>query len=138
MNIGKASEASGVSPKMIRHYESIGLIRKVLRTEAGYRVYREEDVHYLRFIRRARDLGFSIDRIRRLLSLWQDENRSNKDVREVAFTHVEELRTKIAELQEMADTLDHLAESCRARGERPHCPILGDLTSGRSRKTLWR
>lgn len=132
MNIGKASKVSGVSPKMIRHYESIGLIPEAARTESGYRVYRDVEIHYLRFIRRARDLGFSIDQIHVLLGLWQNNERSNQDVRAVALAHANELKTKIAELQEMADTLEHLAKVCEGHGQRPHCPILGDLAAGRT------
>ncbi|MFC4173811.1 Cu(I)-responsive transcriptional regulator [Microvirga sp. GCM10011540] len=128
MNIGQAAEASGVSAKMIRYYESIGLIPKTVRTEAGYRVYSDKDVHTLRFIRRARDLGFSVEQIADLVSLWQDRGRASKDVKRVALEHVETLERKIAELQEMAGTLKHLARTCHGDG-RPDCPIIEELAS---------
>lgn len=128
MNIGQAAEASGVSAKMIRYYESIGLIPKTVRTEAGYRVYSDKDVHSLRFIRRARDLGFSVEQISDLVSLWQDRARASKDVKRVALEHVETLERKIAELQEMAGTLKHLARHCHGDG-RPDCPIIETLAS---------
>jgi Cu(I)-responsive transcriptional regulator len=126
MNIGQAAEASGVSAKMIRYYESIGLIPKTVRTEAGYRVYSDKDVHTLRFIRRARDLGFSVEQIADLVSLWQDRGRASKDVKRVALEHVGTLERKIAELQEMAGTLKHLARHCHGDG-RPDCPIIETL-----------
>ena len=127
MNIGEAARRSGVSAKMIRHYESIDLIPRVLRTEAGYRVYTEDGIHTLRFIRRARDLGFPIDRIRILLALWQDRERSNADVRRVAMDHVTELKQRIGQMQAMAATLEHLAHCCAEHGDRPSCPILDNL-----------
>lgn len=126
MNIGKAAAASGVSAKMIRYYESIGLIDAVRRTEAGYRDYVEDDVHVLRFIRRARDLGFSIEAIRELLALWRDRQRASGDVKRIALEHISELETRIAAMQEMAGTLRRLADCCHG-DERPDCPILGDL-----------
>ncbi|RDI58871.1 Cu(I)-responsive transcriptional regulator [Microvirga subterranea] len=128
MNIGQAAEASGVSAKMIRYYESIGLIPKTVRTEAGYRVYSDKDVHTLRFIRRARDLGFSVEQIADLVSLWRDRARASKDVKRVALEHVETLERKIAELQEMAGTLKHLARHCHGDG-RPDCPIIETLAN---------
>jgi Cu(I)-responsive transcriptional regulator len=128
MNIGQAASASGVSAKMIRYYESIGLIPKTVRTESGYRVYSDHDVHTLRFIRRARDLGFSVEQIADLVSLWRDRERASKDVKTIALGHVEVLERKIRELQEMASTLKHLAENCSG-DSRPHCPILEELAS---------
>jgi MerR family transcriptional regulator, copper efflux regulator len=126
MNIGQAADAAGVSAKRIRYYEHIGLIDVVARSEAGYRVYKEHDLHTLRFVRRSRQLGFSIPEIATLLALWRDRQRSSADVKQVAFDHVQELRSKIAELQSMVDTLDHLASHCDG-DSRPECPILSDL-----------
>ena len=131
MNIGQAAAASGVSAKMLRHYESIGLVPRAGRTEAGYRVYGEAEVHTLRFIKRARDLGLPIERIRLLVGLWRDTTRSSADVKRVATEHVAELRTKIAELTGMCETLEHLAAACHG-DHRPECPILRDL-EGRGR-----
>jgi len=126
MNIGKAAAASGVSAKMIRYYESIGLIPAARRTDAGYRAYTEEDVHVLRFIRRARDLGFSVEGITGLLALWHDKGRASADVKRIALEHVATLERKIRELQGMADTLKALASHCHG-DHRPDCPILADL-----------
>ena len=128
MDIGRASKDSGVSVKMIRHYESIGLLPKVARTFANYRVYGPNDVHVLRFIRRARDLGFSIDDIKELLSLWQNRSRSSASVKKIAGKHIDELKAKIEELKSMVDTLEHLAKHCHG-DHRPDCPILDDLSS---------
>ena len=127
MDIGRASKASGVSVKMIRHYEAIGLLPKVARTFANYRVYRESDVHTLRFIRRARALGFSMDDIQELLSLWQNKSRSSASVKKIAGKHVEELNRRVAELNAMVDTLEHLTRHCHG-DQRPDCPILDDLS----------
>ena len=132
MNIGKAAAASGVSAKMIRYYESIDLLAAARRTEAGYRFYTDEDVHVLRFIRRARDLGFSLADIGELLALWQDQGRASADVKGIALAHVAELERKIAQLQGMADTLRTLAEHCHGDA-RPDCPILTDLDAGGGR-----
>lgn len=129
MNIGQASAASGVSAKMLRYYESIGLIPKAVRTEAGYRVYTQSDVQTLRFIRRARDLGLSIERIKLLVGLWHDRGRSSADVKRVATEHVTELEAKILELTAMRDTLQELADACHG-DHRPECPILRDLEGG--------
>ena len=126
MNIGQAAARSGVSAKMIRYYEQIGLIPKAMRSDAGYRHYGPPDVHSLRFIRRARDLGFSVEQISALLALWQDRDRASADVKAMALTHVNRLKAKIAELQAMAQTLGHLAGHCNGN-DRPDCPILSDL-----------
>ncbi len=126
MNIGEAAGASGISAKMIRHYESIGLIRQSLRSEAGYRIYDDKDLHTLRFIRRSRSMGFSLDQIHDLLSLWQDSQRASSDVKAIAQAHVVDLNRRIQELSEMRDTLQHLAAAC-AGDQRPDCPILQDL-----------
>jgi MerR family copper efflux transcriptional regulator len=128
MNIGEAAAASGVSAKMIRHYESINLIRKSLRSDAGYRKYSDNDLHTLRFIKRARTLGFSLDQIGDLLSLWQDSGRASADVKAIAQAHVAELNKRIVELTEMRDTLTHLAHCC-AGDNRPECPILHGLAA---------
>ena len=126
MNIGEAAAASGVSAKMIRHYESIGLIGEATRTASGYRVYTGHDVHTLSFIRRARDLGFSVPQIRDLLALWRDQHRASADVKRIALGHVEELRAKMREIQAITDTLLHLAEHCHGDA-RPDCPIIHGL-----------
>jgi MerR family copper efflux transcriptional regulator len=126
MNIGQASKASGVTAKMIRYYESIELIKAGRRTDAGYRIYGDSDVHMLRFIKRARTLGFSLERIKELLSLWQDPARASADVKAIAQSHVAELQQRIRELTEMRDTLSDLAEACSG-DHRPDCPILHSL-----------
>ena len=128
MNIGEAARASMVSAKMIRHYESIGLIAPARRTEAGYRVYSNGDVRVLQFIHRARALGFSLEQIRALLALWQDKARASADVRGMARAHIEELNRKIAEMEAMRRTLEHLAASCHGDA-RSDCPILDDLAA---------
>ena len=126
MNIRQASSASGVSAKMIRYYESIGLIRAALRTGSNYRVYSAEEVHVLRFIKRARTLGFSMEETATLLGLWQDKSRASAEVKEIATGHIAALETKISELQGMVRTLKHLAHCCGGN-DRPDCPILDDL-----------
>ena len=126
MNIGEAAAASGVSAKMIRHYEEQGFVPKAGRTVAGYRVYRENDVHALRFIRRARDLGFSLKEIKDLLGLWNNRRRASADVKRLADKHVKELDQKIAEMQAMRRTLVDLVDHCHG-DNRPDCPILEDL-----------
>ncbi|WP_366555776.1 Cu(I)-responsive transcriptional regulator [Aquibaculum sediminis] len=128
MNIGAAAGASGVSAKMIRYYESIGLIAPATRSAAGYRLYGDTEVHSLRFIRRARDLGFSLDQIGTLLALWQDRSRASADVKRLALEHVDELERKAKDLQEMAETLKHLAHTCHGDG-RPDCPIIESLAA---------
>lgn len=126
MNIGEAAQASGVSAKMIRHYESVGLVETPPRTEGGYRRYDERAVHTLRFVRRARNLGFSLDEIRNLLSLWRDRGRASADVKALTLRHVADLEQRIAELAAMRDTLRELAQHCSG-DERPDCPILADM-----------
>ena len=126
-NIGAASKASGVSAKMIRHYEDIGLLPKVARSFGNYRVYSANDIHVLRFIRRGRDLGFSIEEIRELLGLWRNKSRSSAAVKKIAGKHIADLRVKIAELESMVQTLDHLTRNCHG-DHRPDCPILDDLS----------
>ncbi|NDP60924.1 MAG: Cu(I)-responsive transcriptional regulator [Oxalobacteraceae bacterium] len=126
MSIGQAATFSGVSAKMIRYYEQLGLIPQATRSEAGYRQYSPADAHSLRFIRRARDLGFSVGQITGLLALWGDRDRASADVKAMALAHVTGLKAKIAELQAMAQTLEHLANHCHGN-DRPDCPILADL-----------
>ncbi|MGY0559926.1 MULTISPECIES: Cu(I)-responsive transcriptional regulator [unclassified Luteimonas] len=126
MNIGEASSASGVSAKMIRYYEQAGLIPAASRSASGYRIYDDADVHRLRFIRRARDLGFSVAEIGELLDLWNDRSRRSADVKRLARTHIADLQERIAKLQQMADTLQTLADCC-AGDDRPDCPILEGL-----------
>ncbi|MDX0190361.1 Cu(I)-responsive transcriptional regulator [Sinorhizobium meliloti] len=129
MNIGQASNASGVSSKMIRYYEQIGLIKPALRTASSYRTYGDNDVHTLRFVRRARDLGFSVEQIKELLALWRDRSRASSDVKAVALEHVAELERKIDAIQEMAKTLKHLASHCHG-DDRPECPIIEEIANG--------
>jgi len=126
MDIGRTAKESGVSAKMIRHYETIGLLPKVARTFANYRVYRPNDVHTLRFIRRARALGFSMDDVRELVGLWHNKARRSGAVKKIAAGHVDELKTKIRELQGMLQVLEHLMRHCHG-DHRPECPILEDL-----------
>jgi MerR family transcriptional regulator, copper efflux regulator len=126
MNIGDAAKASGVSAKLIRYYESIGLIPEAGRTASGYRVYTAAEVNTLRFIKRARTLGFSIERIQHLVGLWQDKARASSEVKHIALEHVTELEAKIAEMQAMRDALRELADACHG-DHRPDCPILRDL-----------
>jgi MerR family transcriptional regulator, copper efflux regulator len=128
MNIGEAAKQSGVTAKMIRHYESLGLLKQARRTDAGYRIYDAPDVHTLRFIRRARDLGFSIKEIQQLVGLWQNRRRASSDVRRIAQGHMTALDAKIAELQGMRRTLEQLVHDCHG-DHRPDCPILEDLAS---------
>lgn len=128
MNIGQASRHSGISTKMIRHYEGLGLIQPAARTESNYRDFSERDVNDLRFIRRARSLGFSIEEISRLLSLWRDGSRPSREVKALAESHIQALEQRIAEMQAMTNTLRHLARGC-AGDDRPDCPILADLAA---------
>ena len=129
MNIGAASVASGISAKMIRYYESIGLLVPAGRSAAGYRLYSGQDVHRLRFIRRARDLGFSLEQIAELLALWADSGRQSGDVKALAQQHIDALQQRIAELQSMVNTLGALV-SCCSGDSRPDCPILEDMAAG--------
>ncbi len=126
MNIGEVARASGVSAKMIRYYESIGLLPAAARSASGYRVYGRSDVHRLGFIRRARRLGFSVAQIGRLEALWRDTNRTSAEVKRIALEHVAELEEKIGELEAMRRTLRHLADHCQG-DQRPDCPIIDDL-----------
>ncbi|MEC5399109.1 Cu(I)-responsive transcriptional regulator [Uliginosibacterium sp. H1] len=126
LDIGQAAAASGVSAKMIRHYEEIGLLREVPRTAANYRVYNAQHVHALRFIRRARKLGFPVAEIQALLDLWQNQRRSSATVKRIATRHIDALQARVDELQSMLATLRHLVHCC-AGDERPDCPILDDL-----------
>ena len=125
-NIGQAAETTGVSAKMIRHYESIGLVPKADRTFANYRIYSENDLHTLRFIKRGRTLGFSMKQIEALLGLWQGR-RASSQVKKLALQHVQELEQRMREMQAMRDTLDNLARNCHG-DDRPDCPILEDLS----------
>lgn len=126
VNIGEAARQSGVSAKMLRHYESLGLLGAVARTESGYRLYSPADVHTLRFIRRCRDLGFSMAEIAELVGLWQDRARASSSVKKIAQKHMDELSQRIAALQSMQRTLSGLVDCCHGDA-RPDCPILDDL-----------
>lgn len=129
MNIGQLAQASGVNAKMIRYYESIGLIPPAERTDSNYRVYRSNDVHLLKFIKRSRNLGFSIPEIELLLGLWQNTGRSSAEVKELAMKHIRDLELRIQEMQGMLTTLRRVAEHCHG-DDRPDCPILEDLAHG--------
>ena len=128
LNIGDAARASGVTAKMIRHYESIGLVKAPRRTDAGYRLYSEQEVRVLQFIHRGRTLGFSLEQIGDLLALWEDKHRASADVRALAQRHIDELNRKIAEMESMRRTLESLAASCHG-DDRSDCPILDDLAA---------
>ncbi|AIC17854.1 MULTISPECIES: Cu(I)-responsive transcriptional regulator [Pseudomonas] len=129
MNIGQAARKSGLSAKMIRYYESIGLLRPAHRSDSGYRLYGDDDLHSLAFIKRSRDLGFSLEEVGKLLTLWQDRQRASADVKALARQHIDELNRKIAELAGLRDTLQDLVQHCHG-DHRPDCPILKDLASG--------
>ncbi|AUG38970.1 MULTISPECIES: Cu(I)-responsive transcriptional regulator [Pseudomonas] len=129
MNIGQAARKSGLSAKMIRYYESIGLLRPAHRSDSGYRLYGDDDLHSLAFIKRSRDLGFSLEEVGKLLTLWQDRQRASADVKALARQHIDELNRKIAELAGLRDTLQDLVKHCHG-DHRPDCPILKDLASG--------
>lgn len=128
MNIGEAARLSGVSAKMVRHYESLGLLPGVARTDAGYRQYGEREVHTLRFIRQARDLGFSMAEISELVKLWQNQRRSSASVKKIAQKHLADIDAKMAEMAAMRKTLQHLVHCCHG-DDRPDCPIIEKLAS---------
>ncbi|WEX78989.1 Cu(I)-responsive transcriptional regulator [Sinorhizobium numidicum] len=128
MNIGQASKASGVSSKMIRYYEQIGLISPAHRTESSYRTYADNDIHTLRFVRRARDLGFSVEQMKELLALWRDRSRASSDVKAIALEHIAELERKAAAIQEMTKTLKYLVNHCHG-DDRPDCPIIEEIAN---------
>lgn len=129
MNIGEASKKSGVSAKLIRHYESIGIIPKASRALSGYRTYSEKEVNILRFVKRSRGLGFSMEEIKKLVGLWRNKKRASLEVKKLATKHIENLELKIHELQSMVDSLKHLANNCHG-DDRPDCPILEELAEG--------
>jgi len=129
MNIGQAAKQSGLSAKMIRYYESTGLLQAAHRSDSGYRLYGKDDLHTLAFIKRSRDLGFSLEEVGKLLTLWQDRQRASADVKALARQHIVELNHKIEELASLRDTLQELVEHCHG-DDRPDCPILKDLASG--------
>lgn len=135
MNIGQAAKATGISAKMIRYYEETGLIGPVARTGSGYRVYDARDIHTLGFIKRSRDLGFSVERIAALLQLWHDRSRHSADVKAMALEHIAVLNQRIAELQGMVATVQALADCCSG-DDRPECPILTDIESGHAPKAV--
>jgi len=129
MNIGQAARRSGLSTKMIRYYESIGLLKPATRSDSGYRLYQAEDLHSLAFIKRSRDLGFSLEEVGKLLTLWQDRERASADVKALAMQHIDELNRRIEELVSLRDTLGELVSHCQG-DHRPDCPILKDLANG--------
>jgi MerR family copper efflux transcriptional regulator len=129
MNIGQAAKQTGLSAKMIRYYESIDLLPAAGRTDSGYRQYGSQDLHRLAFIKRSRDLGFSLAEVSQLLALWQDRERASADVKALAAGHISELERKISELSGLRDTLQELISNCQG-DDRPDCPILKDLESG--------
>ncbi|BBR52324.1 MULTISPECIES: Cu(I)-responsive transcriptional regulator [Pseudomonas] len=131
MNIGQAARSSGLSTKMIRYYESIGLLKPAVRSDSGYRLYQQDDLHTLAFIKRSRDLGFSLEEVAKLLTLWQDRQRASADVKALAMQHIEALNKRIEELVSLRDTLSDLAAHCQGN-DRPDCPILKDLANGKS------
>ena len=126
MNIGEAAKASGINAKLIRHYESLGIIPKAQRSDSGYRQYSDSDVHILIFVKRARAMGFSMKEIKKLVSLWRNKTRASAEVKQLATTHIKSLEKKIAELQAMVTSLKHLSHNCHG-DHRPDCPILEDF-----------
>lgn len=128
MNIGQAAEASGINAKLIRHYESIGVLPRAKRSGSGYRQYSDDDIHVLRFVKRARSLGFSMKEIKKLVNLWRNRSRASSDVKKMILIHIQGLENKIRDLQAMQSTLLKLADHCRG-DDRPSCPILDDLSS---------
>ena len=135
MNIGEASKKSGVSAKLIRHYESIGIIPKASRALSGYRTYSDREVNILKFVKRSRSLGFSMEEIKKLGSLWRNKKRTSQEVKKLATKHIDELEQKITELQSMVETLKHLATNCHG-DERPDCPILDELAAEKPGNSL--
>ncbi|MCQ3003543.1 Cu(I)-responsive transcriptional regulator [Pseudomonas syringae] len=131
MNIGQAAKQSGLSAKMIRYYEATGLLQAAHRSDSGYRLYGKDDLHTLAFIKRSRDLGFSLEEVGKLLTLWQDRQRASADVKALAREHIADLNQKIEEMVSLRDTLQELVEHCHG-DDRPDCPILKDLASGGS------
>ena len=129
MNIGQAAKRTGLSAKMIRYYESIGLLKPATRTDSGYRLYGPDDLHSLTFIKRSRDLGFSLEEVAKLLTLWQDRQRASADVKALASEHIADLNRRIDELVSLRDTLSELVAHCQG-DDRPDCPILKDLAAG--------
>ncbi|WP_449429997.1 Cu(I)-responsive transcriptional regulator [Pseudomonas putida] len=129
MNIGQAARRSGLSTKMIRYYEAIGLLKPATRSDSGYRLYQPQDLHSLAFIKRSRDLGFSLEEVGRLLTLWQDRGRASADVKALAMEHIDELNRRIEEMVSLRDTLAELIAHCQG-DDRPDCPILKDLANG--------
>jgi Cu(I)-responsive transcriptional regulator len=126
VNIGEAARLSGISARMVRHYEGLGLLGEVHRTESGYRQYSPADVHTLRFIKRSRDMGFSMEQVAELVDLWHNRRRTSASVKRIAQSHLEELERRIAAMQGMQRTLAHLVHCCQG-DQRPNCPILDDL-----------
>ncbi|HCN45452.1 MAG TPA: Cu(I)-responsive transcriptional regulator [Pseudomonas sp.] len=129
MNIGQAAKRTGLSAKMIRYYESIGLLKPASRSDSGYRLYGQDDLHSLTFIKRSRDLGFSLEEVAKLLTLWQDRQRASADVKALANEHIADLNRRIEELVSLRDTLSELVAHCHG-DDRPDCPILKDLAAG--------
>ncbi|QDK42357.1 Cu(I)-responsive transcriptional regulator [Bacteriovorax stolpii] len=127
MNIGEAAAISGVSAKLIRYYESLGIVPKAGRSDTGYRIYKESDVHILSFVKKARSLGFSMKEIKKLVSLWRNKSRASSEVKNLAQIHIKQLESKIHELQMMTNTLKHLSNNCQG-DHRPDCPILEGLS----------
>ena len=130
MNIGQAAKRTGLSAKMIRYYESIGLLKPASRSDSGYRLYQQDDLHALAFIKRSRDLGFSLEEVAKLLTLWQDRQRASADVKALANEHIADLNRRIDELVSLRDTLSELVAHCQG-DDRPDCPILKDLEDQR-------
>lgn len=126
MTIGELAKKSGVNAKLIRHYESIGLIPAATRSDSGYRLYKDTDAQFLRFIKRARSLGFSMKEIKKLIGLWRNKSRASQEVKTLAQSHVRDLERKILEMQGMVDSLRNLAKNCRG-DSRPDCPIIHNL-----------
>ena len=135
--ISEAAQRAGVSARMVRHYEALGLLNGVARTDSGYRQYTEADVHALRFIGRARTLGFSMEEIRELLGLWQDKGRASASVKRIAQAHIDDLAERIAAMQAMQRTLQSLVHCCHG-DQRPDCPILDDLAAAQDNGTTAR